>query len=43
MKRDMDLVRRILLDVEQCPDTTGNGYLQLDINGYSQEQIVGAS
>jgi hypothetical protein len=39
MKRDMDLARRILLDIEECPDADGQGWLQVKIEGHSEQVI----
>jgi hypothetical protein len=41
MKRDMDLVRRILMDIEACPEADAQpGYLQLDFEGHSTEEVM---
>jgi hypothetical protein len=37
MKRDMDLVRKILLEIERQPFT--HGKITLEIEGYSREEI----
>ena len=39
MKRDMDLARRILLEVEADPKTTGFGYRRVDIEGHDQAEV----
>lgn len=38
MKRDMDLVRQILMEVEKSPDNIGLG-IPLNVPGYTQEEI----
>jgi hypothetical protein len=42
MKRDMDLLRRILFDIEECEGTTGlsGGHLKIDIEGRSPEEVM---
>jgi hypothetical protein len=41
MKRDIDLVRRILMDIEACPPADGRpGYVQLTIEGHSPEVVM---
>ncbi len=37
MKRDLDLIRQILIRIEECPDPQGPGEIQIE--GYSSEQI----
>ena len=37
MERDMDLVRKILLEVEKIPCT--GGFYRLELEGYSDQQI----
>lgn len=40
MKRDMDLVRKILFAIEANEDATGHGWIELgNINSYSQKQV----
>jgi hypothetical protein len=39
MKRNMDLCRRILLDVEASPEATGLGYIQLNIEGHDATEV----
>jgi hypothetical protein len=33
MKRDMDLARQILLEIESCEECIGHGWLELNIEG----------
>jgi hypothetical protein len=40
VKRDMDLIRRILLDVEQCDETNGSGHLELDYEECSDQKMA---
>lgn len=40
MKRDMDLARQILMDVEECKECTGHGWVQLNIDGRSKDEIA---
>ncbi len=37
MKRDMDLIRKILLEIEAYPEP--NRWINLDIKGYSPKQV----
>ena len=39
MKRDIDLVRTILLSIENGKDANGHGFIHLNIPGRSQEEI----
>jgi hypothetical protein len=39
MKRDMDLARRILLDVETNPKATGHGYHEVTIEGHDKTEV----
>ena len=40
MKRDMDLVRKILFAIEANEDATGHGWIELgNINNYSEKQV----
>jgi DNA-binding transcriptional ArsR family regulator len=39
MKRDMDLIRRILMDIEESPEATGYQWLDLSIEGHSPEEV----
>ena len=41
MKRDMDLARKILLQVEECVECDGStGWLKVDVNGHSQSETL---
>ncbi|WP_406696502.1 DUF2513 domain-containing protein [Singulisphaera sp. Ch08] len=40
MKRDMDLARRILLELEECADADGHGWIDIELEGESRESIV---
>ena len=39
MKRDIDLVRAILLSIENGEDANGHGFIYLNIPGRSQEEV----
>ena len=40
MKRDMDLIRKILFAIEANEDATGHGWIELgNINNYSEKQV----
>ena len=39
MKRDMDLAREILLKVEQSPQATGGGVIDVKIEGRSDDEV----
>jgi hypothetical protein len=39
MKRDMDLIREILFKIEDAPEATGIGWVDVNIEGRSHEQI----
>jgi hypothetical protein len=39
MKRDMDLARRILLDLEESPDADGAGGMGIEIEGRTEQEI----
>ena len=39
MKRDMDLVRQILLDTENIPFLRSGQFYEPKIEGYSQEEV----
>jgi hypothetical protein len=39
MKRDMDLARKILLDVEQCEETDGFGHFKPSYDGHSLQEV----
>lgn len=39
MKRDIDLVRTILLSIENGKDANGHGFIRLNIPGRSQEEV----
>ena len=39
MKRDIDLVRAILLSVEDGEDSNGHGFMRLNIPGRSREEV----
>src|SRR5689334_8680677 len=39
MKRDMDLGRRILLDLEANPEATGHGSVELNIEGRGRTEV----
>lgn len=39
MKRDFDLVRDILLSIEDGKDANGHGFMRLNIPGRSQEEV----
>lgn len=39
MKRDLDLSRIILFAIEKDEKATGHGFISLNIDGYSEEQI----
>ena len=40
MKRDVDLARKILFDVEECGDTDSSGYLTLEFDGHSEKEVL---
>ena len=40
MKRDMDLAREILLKIEESPEATGVGGIDLKIEGRSHEEVA---
>jgi DNA-binding transcriptional ArsR family regulator len=40
MKRDMDLAREILLDVEECGQTDGSGYLKLAYDDHVAQEVT---
>ena len=40
MKRDMDLARKILFDVENCGNADGSGYVAIEIEGHSEQEIM---
>lgn len=41
MKRDMDLARQILLEVENCEEAIGGrGRLELAFDGYTRAQVI---
>jgi hypothetical protein len=40
MKRDMDLIRAILLDLEASEETTGRVPMELDLEGHSEAEIM---
>ena len=39
MKRDMDLARKIMLELEESPDAIGRTPLRLDLEGHTKEEI----
>jgi hypothetical protein len=39
MKRDLDLARRILLEVEANPEADGNGCVDVRVEGHSEREI----
>src|SRR5262245_59873598 len=39
MKRDMDLIRQILIQVEQSEETAGSGYLEVAIENRSEKEV----
>ena len=39
MKRDMDLARRILLDVEECKEAVGGSPIHIECEGHSEEEV----
>jgi hypothetical protein len=39
MKRDMDLLRHILIELDQCDETTGHELQELSVGGHSAERL----
>lgn len=39
MKRDWDLVRRILFEIEEREDALGPGWINLEMEGHSDEKV----
>ena len=39
MKRDMDLVRRILMDLEECDAADGGGGVNIEIDGRAEQEV----
>jgi len=39
LKRDMDLARRILLDIEACGECTGKGWLELKYDDWTPNEV----
>lgn len=39
MKRDMDLLRKILLEIEEDPRAIGVGWIELEVPGHERDEV----